>query len=204
MKKILFMMLAAMAIVGCESEYDKMSEYEKVVYEVGTNPNLSLEDVLKNTPIWTEAKVIRSSQPEGNGDVSVQDFEGEVIPAGGVRYYFVFGDKFRYYTTSTIGVGYQGYYVDYDYNIGKSNIIGLENGLNVEDYKVFGIAFDKINVVAYSENRIVIDLYDKLYAKQPYVTFVLKSNTQALKEKKEKYCTDIKTYEQALVELSQK
>jgi hypothetical protein len=73
----------------------------------------------------------------------------------------------------------------------------------VEDYKVFGIAFDKINVVAYSENRIVIDLYDKLYAKQPYVTFVLKSNTQALKEKKEKYCTDIATYEKALEECNQ-
>ena len=57
--------------------------------------------------------------------------------------------------------------------------------------------------MAYSENRIVIDIYDKTYIKQPYLTFVLKSNTQEIKKKRENYCTDIATYEKALEECNQ-
>ena len=47
MKKLLFMLLAVAALVSCESEYDKMSEYEKAIYDVGTSSAISAEDALK-------------------------------------------------------------------------------------------------------------------------------------------------------------
>ena len=200
MKKLLFMFLAVAALVSCDSEYDKMSEYEKAIYDVGTNSKLSLVDVLKNTQLWVESKVISSSLPEGKGDVSVADYTGSIIPDGGIRYTFIFNDIFKFYTSSLTGLEYLGFYADYKYTISEDNVISLDDGPNLNDYKVFGMAFDRMNVVAYNESSLVIEICDSKDKHYPYKTFVLKAGTQSKKDKLEKHCTDVETFEGVLAD----
>ena len=199
MKKVfILILLYSVFIVACNSEYDKMSEYEKVVHDVGISSKMSADDALKNTQLWVESKVISSSLPEGKGDVSVVDYDGEIIRDGGVRFSFVFGEKFRHYATSSVGVEYIGFYAEYDYSIDTVNSVNLKSGPNLNDYNVFGISFDKVRVVAYNESCIVIEVCDGKDKYRPYKTFVLKPGTQARKDKLEKYCTDVETFEKVL------
>lgn len=200
MKRLLFLMLTLVAFVACESEYDKMSEYEKAIYDVGTNSKMSLVDVLKNTQFWVESKVISSSLPEGKGEVSVADYNGSLVPDGGIRYAFIFNDRFRYYTSSLTGLEYLGFYADYKYTISEGNVICLEGGPNLNDYKVFGMAFDKIKVIAYNESSLVIEICDSKDKHYPYKTFVLKAGTQSKKDKLENHCTDVETFEGILAD----
>ena len=195
MKRVLFLMLTLAALVSCESEYDKMSEYEKAIYDVGTNSKLPIEDVLKNTEFWVESKVILSTLPDGKGDVTTINFDGDIKPTGVIQYGFIFKDKFRYYTSYITGLEYLGFYADYDYVISEGNIISIDNGPNLNEYAVFGMAFDKMRIVAYSEECVMIEICNNKDKMKPYTTFILKAGSQTRKDKLEKYCTDVETFE---------
>lgn len=84
MKRLLFMMFCITLFAACQSEYDKMSEYEKSIYDVGTNCPISVEDIMKSAPVWKCVKIISSTEPEGKGDVQIIDFTE--VSDGGFKY----------------------------------------------------------------------------------------------------------------------
>jgi hypothetical protein len=186
MRKILFMLFALAAMVGCQSEYDKMSEYEKAIYDVGTNCPLSLADVLKSAPVWERVKTISSTQPEGKGSVDVADYSKGDLD-GGVNFAFGFGPKFECWSYAHVGpFMYAGYFLECDYSIQPDGdlILSLD-----------GIAADrsyirKVRVVAYNESSIVIDTYNAS-PNYPYVTFVLKPGTEEKREWLETKCNGL-------------
>ena len=187
MKKILFMLFVLAAMVGCQSEYDKMSEYEKAIYDVGTNCPLSLADVLKSAPVWERVKTISSTQPEGKGSVDVADYSKGDLD-GGTNFAFGFGPKFECWSYSYVSPPsiYAGYYLESDYSIQPDGdlILSLD-----------GIAADrsyirKVRVVAYNESSIVIDTYNAS-PNYPYVTFVLKPGTDEKREWLETKCNGL-------------
>lgn len=187
MRKILFILFALAAVVGCQSEYDKMSEYEKAIYDVGTNCPLSLADVLKSAPVWERVKVIESAQPEGKGNVEVSDYS-KGGSDGGTNFAFGFGPKFECWSYSYVGPPsrYAGYYLECDYSIQPDgNIILSLDGITADRSYI-----RKVRVVAYNESSIVIDTYNAspLY---PYVTFVLKPGTEEKKEWLETKCNGL-------------
>lgn len=183
MKKILFMMLALIVFVGCESEYDKMSEYEKMVSDVGVSSKISAEDALKITPVWQVAKIIYSPEPCGKGDVSVVDYEKETL-YGGTRYYFSYSSKLRFYvynggilTIYDKGLDnpyyhYNSYYVDYDYKLCANNSFELNVGHQLEESWTNPIK--TMHLAAYNENCIVIDVDFGAGSLYRYNTYVLK------------------------------
>ena len=189
MKKLLFMLLAVAALVSCESEYDKMSEYEKVIYDVGTSSAISAEDALKNVEVWKAVKIISSTEAGGRGKVSVSDYENTVY-YGAPQYYFSYGSMFRLFvnhgpdiTMYDKGIDnpyviYQSYYVGYNYKLNTDNSITVSVNTELEDLlKKYGKSINKMHLVAYNETCIVVEIHYDISYEYKYVTYVLKPTT---------------------------
>ena len=172
MKILLFLMISLVAFVGCESEYDKMSEYEKAIYDVGNNCTLSVEDILKSAPVWSGEKIISCTGPNGNGDINMSDYSNDDLD-GGIRYCFEFGSRFRCWRYCYVGpANYMGYYLDCEYSIQADKSLNL----NLESILADRPFIRNVRVVAYNESCVVIETYDG-GTYYPYVTFVLKPAT---------------------------
>ena len=184
MKKLLFMLLAVAALVSCESEYDKMSEYEKVIYDVGTSSAISAEDALKNTELWKAVKIISSTEPGGRGKVSIVDHEKETL-YGSAYYYFSFKSALRFYiyngpnvTIYDNGVDnppsyhYYSYYIDYDYTLNSDAGIKIDVKHNLEES--WTNPLKKMSLAAYNESCIVIDVDYGPNSEYRYHTYLLK------------------------------
>ena len=204
MKRLLFLMLTLVAFVACESEYDKMSEYEKAIYDVGTNSKMSAEDALKNVEVWWAAKIIYSTEPCGNGEVHVIDNE-KVDYYGGTKYYFSYNSKLRFYvfndaivTIYDKGIDnpyyhYSSYYVDYDYTLTPNNSFELSVCNQLEEG--WANPIKKMNLAAYNENCIVVDVDLGVGNKYRYYTYVLKPAIMSDVEKWESSCfIDVESY----------
>lgn len=184
-----------LAAVGCESEYDKMSEYEKMVHDVGVSSKISAEDALKNVPLWSVSMIIYSSQPNGQGETSVYNHD---IPLYGTyTHYFSFEDKMRLYSlypTFGLSLTHSGIYIDYTYKLVQDNNMAVSCDTNVNPYRSdiqVDCCIDKARLVAYNEQNIVIEIYDSEKPKYPYATFLLKPSTKFSKETIERATANI-------------
>ena len=195
MKRILFLLLSVVAIVGCESEYDQMSEYEKVIYDVGTSSTISAEDALKNVEFWEAVKIISSTEPGGKGKVSVSDYENTDY-YGAPQYFFSYGSMFRLFvkhgsdiTMYDKGIDnpyviYQSYYVGYNYKLNSDNSITVSVNPELEDLlKKYGKSINKMHLVAYNETCIVVEIHYDISYEYKYVTYVLKPTTMPINDK---------------------
>ena len=199
MKRILFLLLSVVAIVGCESECDQMSEYEKVIYDVGTSSTISAEDALKNAEVWWAVKVLYSEEPGGKGDVSVMDHEKEEY-YGTNYYYLSFGSVFKIYFDHGPNYKvndpekgwydvYMSYYVDYDYKLNSDNSFELNPINNLDDPLANPIKM--MRLLAYNESRIVVEVAYSNW----YMTYVLKPCTLTdFKKWEELNFVDIETF----------
>ncbi|MBO5464619.1 MAG: hypothetical protein J5989_03880 [Alistipes sp.] len=194
MRKIILGVLAAVILVGCESECDKMSEYDKVIHDVGISSEVSADDALKNVEVWWAAKIIYSTEPCGNGEVHVIDNE-KVAYYGGRKYFFSYGSKFRLFvcngpkiTMYDKGVDnpyviHQSYYAEYGYNLNADNSITTNVTKEFDDLlKKYGISINKMHLIAYNESCIVVEICFNTNYEYKYVTYVLKPTTMTLDE----------------------
>ena len=192
MKKILFMMLALIVFVGCESEYDKMSEYEKIIHDVGISSKMSADEALKNVDIWKPVKIISSTEAGGKGKVSVIDYEKEDY-YGGTKYLLSFISNFKLFVhhgpTITMydkGVNnpyviHQSYYAEYGYNLNADNSITINVTPEYDGLlKNNGISINKMHLIAYNENCIVVEIYFNKSYEYKYITYVLKPSITTL------------------------
>lgn len=194
MKKIILSALVAMVIVACESEYDKMSEYDKVIHDVGISSEVSADDALRNVEVWWAAKIIYSTEPCGSGEVHLIDNE-KVAYYGGQKYFFSYGSKFRLFvnngpkiTMYDKGVDnpyiiHQSYYAEYGYNLNADNSITTNVTKEFDDLlKKYGISINKMHLIAYNESCIVVEICFNTNYEYKYVTYVLKPTTMTLDE----------------------
>ena len=184
MKKIILSALVAMVLVACQNEYDKMSEYEKMVHDVGVSSKISAEDALKNVPLWKVAMLIESSKPDGQGKTDTSYYEGEYRTYGAYGYWFSFNTKLRMYVSyplfGVVNLTHRGYYVDYEYSLEDNNSINVHTDSDIELYRQ-GIYvsndIDKAKLVAYNEKCIIIETYTSFNKQYPYATYLLKPAT---------------------------
>ena len=195
MKKVLLMMLALIVFVGCESEYDKMSEYEKMVSDVGVSSKISAEDALKITPLWSVSKIIYSSQPNGQGETNVYNHEEPLY--GAYTHYFSFDEKMRmysFYPTFGLALTHRGIYIDYEYQLGQNNDIVVDCNSTVKPFRndiMIDCWVEKARLVAYNETNIAIEIFDSGKSKYPYATFLLKPSTKIDKNSIDKVAANI-------------
>lgn len=194
MKK-LFSLLIVVVFVSCESEYDKMSEYEKMIYDVGVSSTISAEDALKNVSLWSVSKIVYSSEPDGKGETNVYNHE---IPLYGTyTHYFSFTDRMRIYSlypTFGLMLTHSGIYIDYEYHLEQNNSILIDTDSNVKMYRndiMVDCCIESARLVAYNENNIVIEIFDSEKPKYPYATFLLKDSTKFSKDEIEKATANI-------------
>ena len=186
MKKILLMMLALIVFVGCESEHDQMSEYDKMLSEVGVSSKISASDALKNVPLWGVSKIIYSSQSNGQGETVVYNHEEPLY--GSYTHYFSFGDKLRMYSFYPIfglDLTHSGIYIDYEYRLEQDNNIVVNCYSTIKPFRndiMIDCWIEEARLVAYNETNIAIEIFDSGKSVYPYATFLLKPSTRLDKE----------------------
>lgn len=204
MKKIILSVLVAMVLAACESEYDKMSEYEKIIHDVGVSSKISAEDALKNVPLWKAVKIIYSTEPNGHGEVHVIDHEKEEL-YGSSYYYFSYSSKLRFYvyngailTIYDKGLDnpyyhYYSYYVDYDYKLNSNNSFELSVCNQLDE--ALANPIKKMNLAAYNKNCVVVDVDFGVGNKYRYNTYILKPTSISDVENWESSCfIDVESY----------